>query len=292
MRLNDNDATQAGKPPYYSKETHFWDFAIYKTPASSQVPTLVREYMALFRPDRPCGNGFVEATPSLMNMPSLRVIRSAVPDGLDQHMRFIVMLREPVSREVSSYLHQHRQRINWDRTNGVTGCWPLDAPTLDEYFGCLLNLDVSNRTMGAFWYGYYARQLQSWTAEFARSQILVLRFEHFTAAPHAFAPVVADFLDFDVSRAAQFQDLPHANAAAPGQQLNLSCSVRDAVATVFAPTNADLYADLSADRADNLAPPSEPAFPPFTRDELPPCNNDHDHRFRALPSPRDFVQPR
>jgi hypothetical protein len=93
-------------------------------------------------------------------------LAALIPDA-----RFIYLMRDPVERLVSHYIHE------W--TQGRLACGIEEA--IERYPGLI---DYSR-------YGY---QLAPWTERFGRDRILTVEFERMTAAPDATLQEIAAFL--------------------------------------------------------------------------------------------------
>ena len=112
-----------------------------------------------------------EATPMYLCDPEAPArIAETLPDA-----RFIVMLREPVSRALSHY----RMARSKKHTNSDLGT---------------LIRDEDARFLGR---GLYARQLERWFALFPRDRFLILFFDDVAARPQELLRRVADWLGLD-----------------------------------------------------------------------------------------------
>ncbi len=93
-------------------------------------------------------------------------LATLIPDA-----KFIYLMRDPIDRLVSHYIHE------W--TQGVITC------SIDEAIEKYPELIAYSR---------YAYQLEPWIARFGRERILTVGFERMTAEPDAELQRVADFL--------------------------------------------------------------------------------------------------
>jgi hypothetical protein len=124
-----------------------------------------------------------EATP--LYLASGRKVRDRIRRDLGKELRFVVILRDPVKRAWSHYLHQC--------CNGVE----------TESFERALELEPKRLSAGRlawttyFRDGLYARQLRVWFEGFPREHFLVLLTEDLAESPCAVARQAFAFLDVD-----------------------------------------------------------------------------------------------
>lgn len=110
-----------------------------------------------------------------------RRIRRYVP-----HARLIVMLRNPVDRAYSAYLHLRR-----------------DGRETVDSFGRALDLEEQRIAAGwqHLWHyrrmGLYSEQVARYLEVFPRNQLLFIVFERFVAAPQVHLPRIFEFLQVD-----------------------------------------------------------------------------------------------
>ena len=115
----------------------------------------------------------------------------------------VVVLREPVSRDLSSWNHQREKKRDFGR-HGL--CSPNGLSTYEDYTQCALKPWAQARRMeGCFWNrigtlgrGLYAPQLANWAAVFPRKHILVLQMAAMLADPVAYIERIRQFLGLPV----------------------------------------------------------------------------------------------
>ena len=124
-----------------------------------------------------------EATPSYLA--SGRKARDRIRGDLGKDLRFVVILRDPVKRAWSHYLHQCRHGVE------------------TESFERALELEPSRLSAGRpawttyFRGGLYAHQLRVWFEAFPREHFLVLLTEDLAERPAAVARQAFAFLEVD-----------------------------------------------------------------------------------------------
>jgi hypothetical protein len=200
---------------------------------SRRGPDWYRRHFAHAAPGIPTG----EATPMYLCDPEAPArIRQTLPDA-----RFIVMLRDPVSRAWSHYrMARAKQQIDAD----------LDAL-----------IDAADaRFLGR---GLYGQQLARWLGLFPRDRFLVLFFEEVMAHPEPALERIADWLGVEVGPFLRARPEERRNAASGYRSAALyNASVRAARALRNFPLTRGLAVALKASglydaikRANRGAPP-------------------------------------
>lgn len=218
-------------------------------------------YMANYN-DKKCkgkeGTWFVDGSTMMHRMPG-------VMDRMDQFytdeqkddLRFIVLLREPVSRDFSWY--QHWTRWYLEDHGPFSG-----IKTLQEH----ASTNKGNHFTNLYTHGEYSQQLKAFLGMFRRDQILVLNSNLCFKDSPAVMRLIAKFLNvpFVQDWGKPFPHDDHLgnidNAACVTKYVpKLDCSIRDELARWYAPKNKDLEQLLISTR--DKAPPMEPPFEPF-----------------------------
>ncbi|MEN3975906.1 sulfotransferase [Emcibacter sp. SYSU 3D8] len=175
----------------------------------------------------------IEATPYYLYHPAVpQRVKAVLPEG-----RFIALLRDPVERAYSEYLHA-RQR----------GYEPLGlAEALDAEAGRLRGEEErllaepgyashAHRFQSYQSRGLYARQLARWLELFPRDRFLLLKAEDLYADTQAVAERVADFLGL-----ANSSIVPTWRNSTPGKA-PMPREIRERLRRYFEPANAELRA--------------------------------------------------
>ena len=159
------------------KEPHFFDFDTY-------YPRGLDRYL---RDHFRGAAGFKargEATPSYLAWE--RKVRDRIRRDLGKDLRFVVILRDPVKRAWSHYLHQ---RCNCVETESFERALELE-PT---------RLSAGKPPFTAYFRdGLYAHQLRAWFEAFPREHFLVLLTDDLAEDPGAVARQAFRFLDVDL----------------------------------------------------------------------------------------------
>jgi len=207
-----------------------------------------------------CPNGFVEATPQLHSPSAARLLHAALPPPFESKLRFVVVLREPIARDLSAFNHQMRINRSWCPKCLLTSS---THQSYESYSRC--RLDGKAGPLNTCDQNSYKAQLLIWAAAFSRRQIVVFEFGWLMANQADAARRIGAFLRFPALRHAV--PFPHSNVAEKGgarPQKTILCDVRDRLEAVYAPENEKLYAYLTA----TPGPAEEPPFPRFP---LMPC---------------------
>lgn len=224
----------------------------------------VEWYLAHFGHDPKClpqdaYQRYVDASPTYLHSPGAAArLNASIPPSLKPELRFIVILREPVARQLSWFNHLVGQRP-------VPG---NDTKTSGRDFEQEVQLSLERRgeNWGGLESGRYARQLEEWLAFFDRRQILVLSFASLTSDSSSTLRHVGEFLGVSDWREGGGHALVHSNEQPrPGklEPRDVDPQVCADMARFFAAKTPRLYTLL----AQPPRPPSEPPFEPF----LPPC---------------------
>ena len=268
------------------KETHFWGDAheawnaTPRTARRGAAKRLAAQFARLYPSDRrsECLQGFVEATPAnLRHLTAPAELAAAVPAPFKAELRFIAVLREPISRDLSAFNAQLGRRVQW-----CAACPVAPGSTYEAFVACRLANAATVTDGAAATYrgrfggrrgagchgdlhtGFYAAQIELWSSHFPRAHILVLEFSWLVVHFNDVHGGLAAFLRFPPARGDQ--RLPHTNSKERAgerrevtAQANISCAVRDELQAIYGPHNDRLYALL----AKRDGPPEEPEFPPF-----------------------------
>ena len=171
------------------KETNFFRSETFRGGAEA-----LSRYAACF-PDAPGVPVVMEASPGYLGEAELVVprMRALVP-----HAKLLFILREPVSRFLSSY-HFHRAKLNL----------PAELTFSDYFEACLAYAgsadgdeprgDIGEWFLKVLPFGCYSRYLRHYFEAFPRRQISVTFYDDLQADPRAFMERLSGFLDIDVS---------------------------------------------------------------------------------------------
>jgi hypothetical protein len=172
------------------------------------------------------------------------------------NLKVMLILREPVSRELSAYNH-----LKYKTVTG-SGSWALkrNYSSFDEYVD---EEKLSER-------GFYSLQLRQWFRELKRDQILILSYHELKGDPTTFQRRIVDFLGLPPNSVKSKMVSTNVNSF-PGKEAVLSCGTRNKLKMRFQPHNEDLYSLLT----QNPGPPMEQR--PFPEFEVAACkDNDGD----------------
>lgn len=235
-----------GEPPYYSKEVHFFDIdhRYHKGPEF---------YGQRFYQQSDCRT--LDATPDTLQFPK-RVSETYKNAGGDQKekLKIIVILREPIARELSLYNHlahdcrflDNLKRNQWHNqvmkkdADGVSRIMSFQQFVRNHSIPALQQKAKHGRSTR---YSLYANHLSAWFQVFSRKQILVLAYEELCSQPEKLQQRIQSFLGYDIPGRIQRGSNSNENTykvRAP------SPSTRESLQAVFHTENEKLYQLLEA----------------------------------------------
>ena len=187
------------------KELHYFDLQLFRGP---------RWYRSHFLGGR--GRLLGEATPYYLFHPTVPArISAALPEA-----RFVVSLRDPVSRAYSQF--RHERDLGFEPLESFEEALALEAERLEGEAERLeadpAAVSYAHNHFSYFARGRYASQLERWFAAVPREQIHVVFAEDMFTAPEATLGALCDFLGLDRTGCGP---LPRMNAAS-GPKLSLS----------------------------------------------------------------------
>jgi Sulfotransferase domain len=218
----------------YSKEVHFFDIKSCYEEGD--------EFYAERFQHCPLHGNIMDATPDTLPFAE-RVRGTYEAAGGDQRhfVKIIVILRDPIARELSLYNHLAYlcRYTNSSQRNG----WEKQVARDD---GSILSFDefIFERSIPALGnkrstrFGMYAVHLRKWFELFDRKQILVLSYDELRYHPNRLLERVKSFLGLGFV----LGNLTTSNDSEdPFKVREPSPQAREALSTIFAPLNSDLY---------------------------------------------------
>lgn len=227
---------------------------------------------------------FVEGTPSNIRdreAPS-RLYGILTPDERVR-VRFVVILREPLSRDLSWYNHN---RANWYKAWGTNSvdhesynvsyskyaagnmkAWlqctkakgfSAFAVSIRIYQQCgFVYTEEEHKGGGILSAGMYWAQLQLWWRKFDRQQMLILISDEISEAPLDFQRKLYRHVGIHASA---LPAVPHANTKNyPGKVGLMDCRTRDALQDLYSGWNKRLFHDLKGELLGNRSSFSLPS---------------------------------
>ena len=186
------------------------------------------------------------------------------------NLKFIVLLREPVSRDFVWY--QHVVRNDLHRGQKFTGIKTLSEMNLESNFTSRNGEDTR--------YGRYIDHIKEFLHYFRRDQLLVLSSQAVFDDASSIMKKIYKFIDVPEEKVVQQVVLPRTNhfietgtafeTCAIHHIPEMDCFYRDQMGKYYEPYNQKLYAWIKESK--NLADENEPKFgPPFESYTLAPC---------------------
>ncbi len=265
--------TFAGEPDWYAKEVHFFE-------KNERFEQGAEFYTRRF--DHCNSSDFImDATPGYA-VHAIRIgnfYRELVPsnnysvattplDGYVQGLKVMMILREPVSRELSWYNHK---AFNTKFTSGLWGGVLKSNHSFDEYTDEVLlrkpiRLSKAGQCYGALCLSLYSTLIPQWLQVIPRSQMLILSYQELKNDPDTFMKRIEGFLGLPPHK--PNATLKQANVKSFAEKSSFpSCRSKNKLAGIFQPFNEELYALLR----QNPGPPMEQSpFPEFDVQECIP----------------------
>mmetsp|Transcript_36776 Transcript_36776/g.54966 ORF Transcript_36776/g.54966 Transcript_36776/m.54966 type:complete len:406 (-) Transcript_36776:144-1361(-) len=294
---------QPGEPSFYKKEAHYFS---HGHSVENHIYDLDHAKMYARRFAHCCAEQntafsdvlALDATPSTVLFPKRvrSTFDSVDPTGeLAKRVKFIIILREPISRELSTYNHYAfncREYLQYgpkytDKHNRTyfRSCsaevWNSEMKRMKKFSEFIDDVTLENaqfvpepdplaespcREMNR---GLYADFLREWFSIFDREQILVLSQEELVSDEGSFLNRVHSFLG--LSSSIDNFSLHHTNSKDDGHKVEaILCSDEEKLDQVFDPLNEDLYRLLE----EYPGPPMEQR--PFQRFVKPNCTVEND----------------
>ena len=289
-----------GRMDYLRKETHFWFEHLIPHGVNMTDPTLrsrfVNDFTHLYPRSKVCKFGFIEATPQMHNLLAPYAMMRGMPAWVRQEIRFIAVLREPIARHMSWFVHakifETERKCYWPCPAGVyekyddfAKCW------IAKFYDPLHSND-------GLWPSVYARQIDAWKHVIPRKHFLILQMDTVISEWSnsidliaRFAGVDQSYIDSHLHRVSLHLLNERSNPSSRRRRIllgtpdgsghqhhggaggkkssrllhrkSMRCDTLALLTHVFNPWNDDLYAMLASDRATKKAPSLEPPFPPF-----------------------------
>ena len=184
----------------------------------------------------------LDATPDYLTFPE-RIIESYTKANALDTVKFMVVLREPVARELSLYNHGHYYN-------------KALPPTFEEYAETKLLWRLTNPNMVNHHTGKYVDHLKKLSSFISRDRILVLSYDEVKTDPEKVQWRIEQFIGREIP--GEIRKLNAHDSAK--KQTGVSEHARAAIGPVFKEKNQELYQFLS----DKPGPWMEQhPFPPF-----------------------------
>ena len=227
-------------------------------------------YMKIYVERTCASNCFVEGTPSNIREPEAPGrLHSIMTAGERMRARFVVVVREPIARDVSYFNHfvlgKRRASQNeslslaaatglyqsWTRghVDGWTRCAGNATPTTEKgavalYRRCRSHARLTSASMNPLSIGLYWAQLAMWkSAGWRKESILVVSFDQIMTTPTAVTRRIYGHLGLR-SCSNMTSTIPHSNAASAhtGTAVRIiDCGTKRLLKTLYDPWNAMLF---------------------------------------------------
>lgn len=221
---------------------------------------------------------FIEATPAMQHRTAALRMFKFIPGHLHSEVRIVLLLREPISRDLSWYNHQVD-----DYNQGLTGIAGLTKlPPYDEYvaeeekvFQRCVKLQGGDRIkasehcftsdgdpQSALVWGMYETQVKRVLRHWDRKQVFIAQMEAMLDHTEMYLKGMYGFLGMDPSRAPS--TLPDDNSHDSASKVTvISCKTKESLSTIFSEMNEKLYVTLRGHHEAGKCPSGEPHFGTF-----------------------------
>ena len=255
-----------GEPQWYNKEVQFFD-------QNKRYEQGLNFYADRFRHCKDTA-WMMDATPNYLIFPE-RVHRTYAEAGVDQvdSLKILVILREPISRELS--LYNHRAKLFWEENMQQLNFWKT-VTDVDGDRAALMSFGeftrrkllrhmnataglCANMKMIYSCYSLYADHLQKWMELFNPENILVLAYEELIKNENNVMSRVRSFLGLAHNLGPA--EIEAANAQWHDSKVSLPpCSVQTQLARNYRKANENLYALLESNPRPSMEQKPFPRF--------------------------------
>lgn len=244
------------EPYYYNKEVHFFDM-------EDRYKQGIQFYSKRFQE---CDSkDFMDATPDTLCFAE-RVHATYKAVGQVHNLKIIVVLREPVTRELSLYNHlvfdcvnlAREERTSWH--NQVINKDDKSIMSFDDFvfYRSIPALDRETGKGRSTRHGLYAKHLRKWFDLFDRKQILVLSYDELKQHPDRVQGRLELFLERTIPGKIEQSNSNDSHFKVKAPSKNAS----EALHAIYSPLNKKLYKLLESNPGPSM---EENPFPKFQR---------------------------
>mmetsp|Transcript_7232 Transcript_7232/g.21459 ORF Transcript_7232/g.21459 Transcript_7232/m.21459 type:complete len:399 (-) Transcript_7232:495-1691(-) len=254
-------------PAYYSKEVHFFD-----------RPNRFRQGPSFYaRRFRHCANSnlAMDATPAYFSFADrIRTTYDAVGNNQSEGLKILMIIREPIARELSVYNHKAymygKNKHNNTFANDIA--WENgDILSFAEYAErtrghinpngtCRSEKQRARPYSFQYCFGLYASHLENWLKFFDSTNILVLAYDELLSDEEQIKRRVQMFLNFE--KDVQMGKIEKRNVKKSGNKIDLpSCSMQSKLVATYRASNEALYKLLRTKSEPEM---EQRPFPRFT----------------------------
>ena len=239
------------EPPHYWKEVHYFDQR-YK---GNDIHFYSKRFEHCLRKKKVM---IGDATPAYLRY-AQRVYDTythpKAPRKLLKELKLIVILREPVARELSWYNHKVTKvtggKWTWIHADVIHSNGTIK--TFDEY-AVELQRNITLHPDSA--YGYYINHLKLWVDLFSRGQLLVLSYSELLGNPSKVQWRIERFLEVNMTGALFVSN----TKASPHKVKQLSSVAVNALGPIFRTKNEELYDYLHKNPGPEMEQSPFPVF--------------------------------
>lgn len=194
-----------------------------------------------------------------------------IPEKFHSDIRIVMILREPISRDLSWYNHQLAEP---KLVQGSLPEYPAYVKAeMEKWEACKTEKD-GNRILAAnechdtdgnpkssLQWGMYSVQIDRALRNWPRKQMFIMNMDHMLDNTHMYMKGMFKFMG--LSEGAAFSSIPSDNTHdSPNKVESMPCSIKKDLQTIYKPFNQDLYRLLGREGSSS----GELAFQQFSND--------------------------
>jgi len=184
-----------------------------------------------------------EASPYYLFHPDVpRRVATLLPD-----IRLIILLRDPVTRAYSHYLHNRKYQLE---TRDFEEAITTEMIRLESGNPITLDTPLSHRHHTYIARGIYIDQLNRWLDFFPQAQLLCLPSTSLFQTPHNTIKNIIKFLSLDADELPQVPFLKYNETQLEGQSATITDSIKTKIANFYLPYNKKLAIKFNLDLED------------------------------------------
>lgn len=216
----------------------------------------------------------MDASPSTLAFPeNVRVIYQGAGGDWLENLKVVVVLRDPVARELSLYNHKADEYIlTRDQKQWYGDVGKGDGSLLsftehaDVFLETMNDPEKANLEWGSGDIGFYTKHLTRWLEFVERSKLLVLSYDEFQRFPRTTEDRIQQFLGFNFTGTTQHTNLLHSSIFSQ-KVTTPSCQAKEKLTEFFQPDTKHLHQLLSTEQPPDAEQKPFPAFSGI------PCND-------------------
>ena len=242
MLRTDGSSCGSNLPNFFSKETHMFN----GIQADTEAPTR-DDFTSIYRRDDCRSRCFIEATPAnIRTSRAPRMLFGLMTEAERAAAKFLLVVREPVSRDISYFNHFHANHQR-DKAYNLAVFKEYTRLSLSAWDQCVngsvTSTDVYERCkhQSSLAIGMYWPQISNWEHYFGKEQLLVISMDAMINEPSVVQHRVYMHLGLK-SRSGFSGVFPHRNPTRfPGEIDSIGCATKRSLRNLYNDWNQRLY---------------------------------------------------